>query len=131
MALTVTDDQGSTHTVSRSVETVDPANQLPTAAFTHDAEDLDVAFDATTSSDPDGTIVTWEWNFGDSSTGTGQTASHSYAAAGPYTVSLTVTDNRGGTRTVSHEITVLAPNQLPDRFLRLDRERREAQLRRR
>jgi len=113
VALTVTDDQGSTNTVSRSVETVDPANQLPTAAFTHDAEDLDVAFDATTSSDPDGTIVTWEWNFGDSSTGTGQTASHSYAAAGQYTVGLTVTDNRGGTRTVSHEITVLAPNQLP------------------
>ncbi len=56
-----------------------------------------VALDGSGSSDPDGTIVAYDWDFGDSSTGTGETPSHTYAASGTYTVTLTVTDNDGGT----------------------------------
>ena len=56
-----------------------------------------VALDGSGSSDPDGTIVAYDWDFGDSSTGTGETPSHTYAAPGTYTVTLTVTDNDGGT----------------------------------
>ncbi|MFC1951973.1 PKD domain-containing protein [Chloroflexota bacterium] len=57
--------------------------------------DSPVAFDGSGSSD-DGTIVSYEWDFGDSSNGTGETPSHPYAAPGTYTVTLTVTDNDGG-----------------------------------
>jgi PKD repeat protein len=51
-----------------------------------------ISFNGTGSSDPDGDALTYAWNFGDASTGTGPTPSHAYAATGVYTVSLTVTD---------------------------------------
>jgi PKD repeat protein len=54
-----------------------------------------VSFDASGSSDPDGNLVGYAWSFGDGSVGTGVNPSHSYALAGTYTVSLTVTDNDG------------------------------------
>lgn len=113
VALTVTDDQGVTNTVTHQVVAVDPPNQLPIASFSVSKSDLAVDFSGAGSADPDGTISDWAWSFGDGSTGTGASTSHSYAAAGTYTVKLTVTDNRGGTDTQSKEIRVLAPNQLP------------------
>ena len=48
-----------------------------------------------TSTDPDGYIVSWEWDFGDHHTGTGDTAAHSYVKPGIYTVGLTVEDDEG------------------------------------
>ena len=57
-----------------------------------------VQFDGTGSSDPDGTIVAYDWDFGDGNTATGATPSHTYAAAGNYTVTLTVTDDGGALR---------------------------------
>ena len=54
-----------------------------------------IAFNGTASSDPDGSIASYAWNFGDGSTGTGATPSHAYAGVGTYTVTLTVTDNAG------------------------------------
>jgi len=63
-----------------------------------------VDFDGSGSYDPDGTIVSWEWDFGDESSGTGETTNHPYAADGAYTVTLTVTDNRGFTDTDTCEI---------------------------
>ena len=70
-------------------------NQPPVASFTSSCPALACAFDGTGSSDPDGTIVSYAWNFGDGSTGTGPTPSHTYATGGTYTVTLTVTDDDG------------------------------------
>jgi|GEM_PF-1663572 len=54
-----------------------------------------ITFDGTGSLDPDGEIVAWDWDFGDGTTGTGPTPSHTYAAIGAYTVTLCVTDDLG------------------------------------
>ena len=73
-----------------------PPNQPPTASFTFACVDLTCTFDASASSDPDGTIVTYAWDFGDGSpvdTSSGATANHIYALAGSYNVQLTVTDD--------------------------------------
>jgi PKD repeat protein len=87
-------------------------NQPPTAAFTWSPSPgratHPVAFDGTTSTDPDGTIVDYAWDFGDGSIGSGATPSHAYAAPGTYTVTLTVKDDDGATSSVSHQVTVLA-----------------------
>lgn len=72
-------------------------NTAPIASFTVDCTDLTCDFDATASTDPDGTIVGWSWDFGDGATGSGETTSHTYASAGDLTVVLTVTDDAGGT----------------------------------
>jgi PKD repeat protein len=90
-------------------------NVTPAAAFTSTCTYLDCSVDGSTSSDRDGSIAGYAWNFGDGTTGTGSTASHSYGAAGTYLVTLTVTDDKGAASTVSHPVTVTAPppNQLP------------------
>jgi large repetitive protein len=109
VSLTVTDNQGATNTTSQGVSVVaPPPNQPPVAAFTSSSTYLAASFDGTTSSDPDGTVASWAWNFGDGSTGTGSTASHTYAAAGTYQVTLTVTDNQGAQTSVTNPITVVA-----------------------
>ena len=54
-----------------------------------------LSFDGSGSTDPDGTIASYAWDFGDGGTGSGPAPSHTYATAGLYTVSLTVTDNVG------------------------------------
>jgi hypothetical protein len=72
--------------------------QLPIAKAGPDQTALvgvPVSFDGSGSSDPDGTIVAYTWNFGDGTTGTGITTSHAYAASGLKTATLTVTDNDG------------------------------------
>jgi PKD repeat protein len=65
-----------------------------------------VAFNGSKSTAPSGQTLTYAWAFGDGATGTGVTASHSYAAGGNYTVSLTVTDGIGGTSTASATATI-------------------------
>ncbi len=84
-------------------------NDPPTSAFTHACTDLACNFDGSGSSDTDGNIVSYAWDFGDGNSGSGITVSHSYAAAGTYTVSLTVTDNEGATDTSSQSVTVTEP----------------------
>jgi PKD repeat protein len=80
-------------------------NLPPTASFTPTVNGSTVSVNAASSSD-DGTISTYAWNFGDQATGTGVTTSHTYAAAGTYTVTLTVTDNTGRTGTTTRQVTV-------------------------
>jgi PKD repeat protein len=90
-------------------DTPPPANVPPTAAFTSTVANLTASFDGTTSSDTDGAIGAWTWDFGDGQTGTGSKPQHPYAAAGTYTVTLTVTDDDGATNSVSHDVAVTAP----------------------
>ncbi|WP_439330844.1 S8 family serine peptidase [Neobacillus piezotolerans] len=63
-------------------------------------------FDGSQSSDPDGTIVSYQWNFGDGTTGTGTTVDHTFNKKGTYTVTLTVTDDKGATNSTTHKIVI-------------------------
>jgi PKD repeat protein len=80
------------------------------ASFGSTASGLSVAFDGSASSDPDGSIASYAWDFGDGSTGSGVRPSHTYAAAGTYTARLTVTDNAGATGTTTRQVAVTAPS---------------------
>jgi PKD repeat protein len=82
-----------------------PANTPPSASFTYACTGLSCNF-TDTSVDPDGTIAAWSWTFGDGATSTVKNPTRTYAAAGTYTVSLTVTDNGGATGTTSQAVTV-------------------------
>ncbi len=86
-----------------------PVNQPPTASFTFNCNDLACSFDGSGSSDSDGSIVSYSWAFGDSSTGSGVTTNHTYANAGTFNVSLTVTDDDGATGNQVQPVTVTAP----------------------
>ena len=90
------------------------ANQAPTAAFTPSVNLHDVAFDASTASDSDGSIANYAWDFGDGTQGAGKTPNHSYGTAGSFVVTLTVTDDLGLTSQVTKTVTTVDPvNQLP------------------
>ena len=107
VTLTVTDNLNATGSVTHTVTTTaPPVNLPPVAAFRSVATNLSVAFDASGSTDPDGTIASYAWLFGDGQTGTGSNPSHTYGSAGNYTVTLTVTDNSSATNAVSHPVTV-------------------------
>lgn len=109
VTLTVTDDLGATGTKSGTV-TVQPANIKPTAAFGFTGDELTATFDARDSSDSDGTIASYAWDFGDATApGSGSQPSHSYATAGTYLVKLTVTDDDGATDSISQSVTVSGP----------------------
>jgi len=114
VTLTVTDNLGATHSATTTVVITNPtpSNQPPVARpggpYTGVAGTA-VAFSGTTSSDPDGSIASYAWNFGDNTTDTGATPSHVYASAGTFTATLTVTDNAGATHSASTTVTIGNP----------------------
>jgi PKD repeat protein len=112
VTLAVTDDGGLTDTATQDV-TVSTGNVAPTASFTFACTDLACSFDASASTDTDGTIASYAWNFGDGTTATGVTAIHTYVAAGTYTVTLTVTDDQGATGVLTQDVTVTDVNTAP------------------
>lgn len=81
-------------------------NLRPTAEFTSSCLLLECSFNASASKDHDGGITSYAWNFGDGTTGSGKTATHSYFLPGFYTVTLTTKDNNGATTSKSVGITV-------------------------
>jgi PKD repeat protein len=87
-------------------------NQSPVAAMTatpaSGVAPLSVAFDGSASSDADGGIVSYAWNFGDGATASGVTTSHSYVTPGSFVARLTVTDNLGATSSTTTTIQVSA-----------------------
>jgi PKD repeat protein len=91
----------------------EPENAAPTAAFTATAAGLQVSVDGSASADPDGSVASYAWTFGDGTTGTGATAAHEYAAAGTYRVTLTVTDDTGATGETTQQVEVTAPAEVP------------------
>jgi murein DD-endopeptidase MepM/ murein hydrolase activator NlpD/chitodextrinase len=89
---------------------VSPGNQPPVASFSFSPEDVyvnvEIRFDASFAHDTDGQIISYEWDFGDGSTGIGQLMTHSYLSEGQYTVVLKVTDNDGESTTKTSLITI-------------------------
>ncbi|MGO2053535.1 MAG: PKD domain-containing protein [Glutamicibacter sp.] len=110
--LVVTDSAGATDQRTRSVSITAPPepNRAPQAAFEATANGLTVDLDGSTSSDPDGDALAYEWTFGDGSQpATGQSTSHGYAAPGTYQIGLTVTDPGGLSDTTTQSIEVELP----------------------
>lgn len=87
-----------------------PANQAPVANFSFTTSGLTATF-TDGSSDPDGSIASRSWNFGDGTTSTATSPVKTYAAAGTYTVTLTVTDNQGATNSTSRSVAVSSTTQ--------------------
>jgi PKD repeat protein len=87
-------------------------NQSPMAAMTatptSGTAPLNVAFDGNGSTDADGSIVSYTWNFGDGTTATGITTNHTYVAPGSFLARLTVADNLGAISSITTTIQVTA-----------------------
>jgi PKD repeat protein len=106
--LSVTDDMGAYSQASVNIA-VGPF--APIAAFSINPAEgfapLMVHTDGSASSDVDGTITGYDWDFGDGSTGTGVTSDHTYNESGNYQITLTVTDDGGSQSTATYIVNVL------------------------
>lgn len=103
----------------RRIDYVDGANRVPNAAFdaTPSTGDppLEVSFDGSASTDPDGDALTYLWNFGDGlteETSSPQTT-HTYAASGVFNASLRVRDSRGAVSSISEVVRIDVGNTPP------------------
>jgi PKD repeat protein len=81
-------------------------NQPPSADISFGCSGLTCGFDATGSSDPDGAIVSYAWDFGDGGQSTQATPSHQFGSAGTYHVTLVVTDDDGATGSTASDVVV-------------------------
>jgi PKD repeat protein len=112
--LTVTDNKGASDSTTQTIRANPAANESPKASFTATPttgpSPLEVRFDAAASSDPDGAILDYKWDFGDGAIGSGKNESHIYEKEGIYSVRLTVTDDRGATDTLVQEIEISTPS---------------------
>jgi prepilin-type N-terminal cleavage/methylation domain-containing protein len=99
VTLTVVDDGGASASETQFVSTM-VGNAHPAAVFTRSCVQLTCTFDGSGSYDQDGSIVDYEWDFGDETVESGASLTsvvHEFGAAGVYSVTLTVTDNDGAT----------------------------------
>ncbi len=74
-------------------------NLAPIAAFTYSCSELSCSFDASSSSDSDGSISNYQWDFGDGNSANGSVINYNFSTAGSYPVTLTVTDDKGAVDT--------------------------------
>jgi len=123
VTLMVTDDDSGVTTRSQSIEVrVGPPEDpdAPTARITagptYGGSPLAVTFNGSLSRAVDGIITLYSWDFGDDSTGTGETAPHTYTVLSTtnYVATLTVTDDKGRTASASVVVTVTVPTAIPD-----------------
>ncbi|MGA1841632.1 MAG: PKD domain-containing protein [bacterium] len=114
VSLTIDDGRSGIDTDSVDV-VISPPNELPDALFTGNNFGNvgdEFTFDASASSDPDGEIISYEWDFDDGSTTTGMIVTHVYNTPGHYTVSLTVTDDDNAEDTATLEVNINAPPEI-------------------
>jgi hypothetical protein len=107
VGLTAYDNRGNATIVTHSLH----VHGLPVPAFTVTGmpqPGAALGFDGSGSTDPDGGALTYAWGFGDGTTGTGQTTTHSFAV-GTYTVRLTLTDSFGLSASTAHTVTIAQP----------------------
>ncbi|MDH7511319.1 MAG: PKD domain-containing protein [Clostridiales bacterium] len=108
--LTVTDNDGKTGSTTKTI-TVLQFNYPPNAEFSFSPTTgifpLQVTFDASASTDPDGSIVLYSWEFGDGATGSGRVVTHTYQRWGTFSIKLTVRDDRNATASKIRTIEVL------------------------
>jgi len=112
VSLTVIDDSGTSATASTTVSITGNPNIHPTAnaggpysAITNEL----IFFSAANSTDTDGTIVDWYWDYGDGSIGHDEFPTHSYSSKGTYLVILTVTDDAGDSSSAQTMVTITEP----------------------
>jgi len=104
VTLNVTDNDGDTDEISRNITI---ANVKPTADFTFEPSNPEVGetiWFNDTSTDNDGTIVNWSWDFGDDSTNTSRNTTHSCSTLESYNITLIVTDDDGNTSSETKNI---------------------------
>ncbi|MFE8597775.1 PKD domain-containing protein [Archangium violaceum] len=101
--------QGTTAQYAAAINTAVSGNTPPVANFGVSVSGLTATF-SDSSSDIDGSISSRSWNFGDGSGSTATNPSRTYASAGNYDVSLTVTDNGGASHTKTQTVSVGAGN---------------------
>lgn len=113
VSLTVTDDEGQNNYISQLITILEPVS-APIANFTYSPQSPKVGdtvfFNAETSSDTDGNIIQYIWDFGDNSSGFEAEPTHTYVNAGTYDIQLTVIDNDELNSTYSKTITVTEVN---------------------
>ncbi|MCI0416717.1 PKD domain-containing protein, partial [bacterium] len=106
--LTVSDDKKSFHTVEKNLDVAD--NAVPEAAFTITPSSgytsTVFTFDASSSSDPDGSIRSYNWEFGDGKKSTGMRTTHKFADGGDFSVVLTVEDSSGVKKEATRKVRV-------------------------
>jgi PKD repeat protein len=91
-----------------------PENIAPAAIISPSVvTDLTINVDGSASSDEDGKVTGYTWDFGDGTTGEGVTSSHVYSAGGTYSLTLTVVDDAQATGTATVSVTVTAPPPPP------------------
>jgi PKD repeat protein len=119
VTLTVTDSDGLAHSAVTTAQVADGSGLLSPVAKVggpyRGTISTPLSFDGSASSDPDGTIVSFDWTFGDGNAGSGARPTHVYSRTGVYTVVLTVTDDSGrtGDAATSVEIVPVVVNQAP------------------
>ena len=122
-SLTVTDNIGDSSTANIDITVT---NRNPVARITYTSLNVkapgSLAFNGDTSSDPDGTIVSYNWTVSNGLSATTPNATFAFTSEGSYIVTLLVTDNSGGTNSASVTVTVTSPdNILPIAILNVDK----------
>ena len=111
ISATMTDAAGNTSEFGADLAEDNPPSAVEiarigsTPATTFNAGQT-ITFDGSGSASPDSYPLTYSWDFGDRTSGTGQTATHAYAYDGTYVVTLTVNDGHGGIESTTEAITI-------------------------